>query len=334
MTELSAWHARHMESVLAADLPIVDAHHHMWHRPPERYQLDEILMDVSSGHNVRATVFVECSAMYRTEGAEHLRPVGETEYVNGAAAASASGIYGPVRLCAGISGFADLRRGAGVREVLEAHIRAGGDRFRGIRQQAQFDPVLGSLAKRPTQKGLLLDPRFQEGFAELAPLGLIYEVWVFFTQLDDVAALAVRFPETVIVLNHLGGPIAVGPYAGDKPANFRAWRAGMEKLAKLSNVRVKLGGLGMVAYGFDFHLRETPPDSETLATAWAPHVETCISLFGADRCMFESNFPVDAQSCSYAALWNAFKRLTRNAGPAERSALFSATAARTYGLTI
>jgi len=334
MTELRDWHARHVEAPLDADLPIVDAHHHMWDRPPQRYQLDEILMDVRSGHNIRATVFVECTAMYRAEGPEHLRPVGETEYVNGVAAASASGLYGPVRLCAGITGYADLKRGAQVREVLEAHIRAGGDRFRGIRQQAQFDPVLGGMAKAPTQKGLLLDPRFREGFAELAPLGLVYEAWVFFTQLDEVAQLAAAFPESVIVLNHLGGPIAVGPYANDKPTNFRIWRAGMEKLAKLRNVHVKLGGLGMVSYGFDFHLGDAPPDSETLAEAWAPHVETCISLFGADRCMFESNFPVDAQSCSYGVLWNAFKRLTRGASSAERSALFSDTAAQVYRLTI
>ncbi len=176
MAALNLWHETYTEAALEPELPVIDAHHHMWDRPPERYGLDELRADLGSGHNIRASVFVECAAMFRADGPDALKPVGETEYVNGAAAASASGIYGPARLCAGIVGYADLTEGEAVRPVLEAHIRAGGGRFRGIRQQAQYDPVLGSLARRTPPPGLLQNPAFRAGFAVLARLGLSFDV--------------------------------------------------------------------------------------------------------------------------------------------------------------
>jgi predicted TIM-barrel fold metal-dependent hydrolase len=330
--DLRLWHARHAETILEPDLPVIDAHHHMWDRPPDRYQLDEILRDLNTGHCIDATCFAQCTAMYRTDGPEHLKPIGETEYVNGVAAASASGIYGPARICAAISGYADLRLGARVSEVLEGHMRAGGGRFRGIRQQAQFDPVLGSLAKRPVPQGLLGDAAFREGYARLADFELLFEAWVFFTQLSEVADLAARFPSIPIVLNHLGGPIAIGPYAESRQEHFRRWHEGMTDLARRPNVFVKLGGLGMKIAGFGFEARETPPSSLELAAAWRPHIETTIGLFGVERCMFESNFPMDATSASYPVLWNAFKRLTAGAARAEREALFSRVAATVYRL--
>jgi len=214
--------------------------------------------------------------------------------------------------------------------VLAAHVKAGGGRFRGIRQQAQSHHLLGSLAKRPTPDGLLSDPAFRRGLEALGRLGLVFDAVVFFTQLGDLATAARGAPEARIVLNHLGWPMA-GP-SGDRRETFRLWRAGMKELATCSNVSVKLGGLGMTAFGFGFEHRPVPPGSQELAETWSPFVETAIALFGPDRCMFESNFPVDGQSCGYGSLWNAFKRMTALMPQGERTSLFSDTARRVYGL--
>jgi predicted TIM-barrel fold metal-dependent hydrolase len=334
MAELRAWHARYAEAALEPDLPIVDAHHHMWDRPPEHYGLYELLEEFGGGHTVAASVFVECTAMFKADGPEMLRPVGETEYVNGVAAMSASGLYGSTRVCAGIVGYADLRLGVAVRELLEAHIRAGGGRFRGVRQQAQHDPVLGSMARRTPPQGLLFDPDFRAGFAQLHPLGLSFDAYLYSTQLAELADLARAFPDTAIVLDHVGTPLGVGPYADRREAVYREWSSDMRALAQCPNVTVKVGGLGMAHFGFGFETRETPPSSEDLSTAWRPYVGLCLEAFGPDRCMFESNFPVDKQSCSYTVLWNAFKRLAADLSPDEKAAVFSGTATRVYDLRI
>jgi L-fuconolactonase len=333
MAELEIWQAGSPEEVIEPDLPIVDAHHHFWLRPPEAYQLPEILADVTSGHNVRATVFMQNTAMYRADGPEAFRPVGETEYINGAAAMSASGMFGDVRLCAGIVGYADLRLGDAIAPVLEAHIRAGGGRFKGIRQQAQQDPHIGHLSKAAPPRDLLLDPDFRRGLAHLAPLGLRFDAWVYFTQLGDVADLADAFPETPIILNHIGAPLGIGYYAERRADVFDQWSRGITALAERPNVTVKLGGLGMAAYGFDLANRDRPASSAELAECWRPYIEHCIAAFGAPRAMFESNFPVDKQACSYRTLWNAFKRIAINYSATEKAQLFEGTAARVYGLS-
>jgi predicted TIM-barrel fold metal-dependent hydrolase len=245
---------------------------------------------------------------------------------------SASGTFGPRRACAGIVGYADLRLGTAVRSVLEAHQAAGGGRFKGIRQQAQWHEGIGGLARMTPPPGLLLDAAFREGFAELAPLGLRFDAWLYFTQLDELASLAQASPDTTIVLNHLGAPLGIGPYAGRRNEVFDLWSAGMRTLARDANVAVKLGGLGMPIYGFGFETRETPASSTELTEAWRPYVETCIEAFGPARCMFESNFPVDKESCSYRTLWNAFKRIAVAASEAEKDALFQGTARRVYDL--
>ncbi|MFV3126314.1 amidohydrolase family protein [Niveispirillum sp. KHB5.9] len=332
MAALDIWLGQYQEEVIEPSLPIIDAHHHMWDRPPESYQLPELMADIGSGHDIRATVFVQCNAMYRADGPEALRCVGETEYVNGIAAASASGTYGPQRLCAGIVGHADLRLGPDVRAVLEAHIGAGGGRFRGIRQQAQHDPVLGSMSRVPPPPGLLHDADFRRGFAELAPLDLSFDAWIYFTQLSDLADLTRAFPETSIILNHIGAPLGIGPYAGRRQEVFRQWSDGLKVLARHANVAVKLGGMGLQSYGFGFHERAVPASSVELAAAWRPYVEICIDLFGPDRCLFESNFPVDKQACAYRTLWNAFKRIAAGCTAAEKTALFAGNAARLYRL--
>lgn len=312
-------------------MAIVDAHHHLWDRPGQRYLLDDLLRDTNTGHDIRATVFVQCRTMYRCDGPAAFQPLGETEFVNGIAAQSASGRYGPTRACAAIVGFADLTLGAAVAPVLEAHLRIAPERFRGIRCMTAFhvseDIALNSGKVR---KGLLMDPQFRRGFAELAPRGLSYDVWAFHTQLHEALDLARHFPDTSIVLNHVGGPLGLGPYEGRRDEVFAAWRPAIQALSACPNVTVKLGGLAMHFSGLRFHERPAPPSSTELAEAWRPYIETCIDAFGPGRCMFESNFSVDKGMTSYAVLWNAFKRLAAGGSPAEKEALFHGTASRVY----
>jgi predicted TIM-barrel fold metal-dependent hydrolase len=319
---------------LEPELPIFDAHHHLWDRPGWRYLLDELLADIrGSGHRIVGTAFMQCQAMYRSGGPPELRPVGETEFVNGVAAMAASGIYGETRACAAIIGHADLRLGERVKEVLEAHLAAGGGRFRGIRHITTWDAdssLVNPLSAGPP--GMLADEKFRAGFSCLAPLGLIFEAWLFHPQLPELADLADAFPDTTIVLNHCGGILGIGAYAGKRAEVFQQWSQSITELARRPNVRVKLGGLGMRINGFGFERGEDPPTSEHMAALWRPYIQTCIEAFGADRCLFESNFPVDKGSYSYGACWNAFKRLTQGANPSERDALFRMNAITLYRL--
>src|SRR6267154_4528356 len=324
------WLDQRREEIIEPDLPIVDPHHHLVDRPETgRYLLPELLADLSTGHNVTATVYLEWLSMYRADGPAELRPVGEIEFANGVAAMSASGAYGKPRLCAGIVGYADLALGAPVEKVLEAMIAAGGGRFRGIRFITATHPdqaAWGSLVNRPA--GLLLDQKVREGFARLAPLGLGFDAWIYHTQLGELVELARAFPETQIVLDHVGGAIGVGRYAGKRDEVFAEWSRRIRELAACPNLHIKLGGLGMRMFGFTHHTGELPPSSEELAAAWRPYIETCIAAFGPERAMFESNFPVDKGSCGYAALWNAFKRITAGYSAPEKATLFAGTATK------
>jgi len=262
-----------------------------------------------------------------------MRPVGETEFVAGIAAMSASGGYGTAKICAGIVGHVDLRQGRHAGDVLEAHIRAGGGRFRGIRHITAYDPdpTLMNPAYSPPP-GLMADKTFREGFACLAPLNLTFDAWLYHPQIGDVAALARAFPGTGICLNHIGGPLAIGSYAGKRAEVFAQWSAAIRDLAKCPNVVVKLGGMAMRINGWGFEEQAEPPSSEALAAAWKPYVDTCIEAFGANRCMFESNFPVDKGSYGYQAFWNACKILAKGASAAEKADLFCGTASRFYRL--
>jgi L-fuconolactonase len=328
------WLDRRREEIIEPELAIVDPHHHLVDRPETgRYLLPELLADTGSGHNVTATVYLEWLSMYRAEGPAELRPIGEIAFANGVAAMTASGTYGKTRVCAGIVGHADLTLGAPVEKVLQAMIEAGGGRFRGIRFITASHPdqaAWGSAIIRP--EGLLTDPRVREGFARLAPLGLSFDAWMYHTQLGELVDLACAFPQTQIVLDHVGGPIGLGPYAGRRDEVFAAWSGEIRELAACSNVHVKLGGLGMRMFGFTHHMSESPPSSEELAAAWRPYIETCIAAFGLERAMFESNFPVDKVRCGYAALWNAFKRIAAGCSAAEKAALFAGTATKFYRL--
>jgi predicted TIM-barrel fold metal-dependent hydrolase len=331
------WLAQTVETPLEPDLPICDPHHHLWDRQPgrvaPRYLLDEILDDVGAGHNIVSTVFIECGAMFKPDGPEALRAVGETEFVNGVAAMSASGLYGKTRVAAGIIGTADLRRGDAVADVLDAQIAAGGGRFRGIRRAGAWDaaPTVPSHRTQPGP-GLFLRDDFRAGFAQLAPRRLTFEAWCYHRQISDVTGLARAFPATTIILNHFGGPLGVGPYAGRADEVYAQWRTSIGELATCPNVVVKLGGINMEMNGFGWHERSRPPGSQELAEATRRYYELTIEKFGADRCMFESNFPVDKASCSYTVLWNSFKRLTSKYSVAEKAALFHDTATRVYRL--
>ena len=322
------------ETILEPALPIIDPHHHLYDRPNMRYMFQELLADTQAGHNIRATVYIETTAMARASGPDRLKPVGETEFVNGVAAMSASGGYGDVRLCSGIVGHADLTLGSSVADVLAAHVAAGGGRFRGIRQAAYWDDdeTILAFVKRRAPKHLLAEPNFREGFAELRGAELSFDALIWHTQIAELVDLARAFPDTSIILNHMASPLGVGRHAGRRHEVFNAWSRDLTELASCGNVTVKLGGLGMTLAGFDFHQRPGGGNSDELAAAWAPYVDTCIQAFGPARCMFESNFPVDRASCSYVAVWNSFKKLSRPYSAQERADLFHDTAARAYHL--
>ncbi|HUG36333.1 MAG TPA: amidohydrolase family protein [Candidatus Limnocylindrales bacterium] len=329
-----AWLAKApAEPILEPDLPVIDTHHHLWVRPDHYYLLEDFLADVRTGHNVVATVFIECHSMYRAGGPEEMRPVGESEFVAGQAAMSASGQFGATRVAAGIVGFADLTLGDRVEPVLEAHVRASGGRFRGVRHSAAWDAsdVIGNSATAPGPH-VLMGSAFRQGLARLTGLGFAFDAWAFHPQHADIVDLARAFPNATIIVGHVGGPLGYGPYTGKRDEVYATWKAGVVDLARCPNVVMKLGGMMMRLAAYDYGTRPAPPSSAELADYWRPYIEPCIELFGADRCMFESNFPVDKMGIGWAPLWNAFKRIAARASAAEKLALFSGTARRAYRL--
>ena len=335
LSDNKPWLDLTVEPPLDPGLSICDPHHHLWDmragRVSQRYLLDELLADTRGGHTIESTIFIECGAMYRASGPEELRPVGESEFVNGIAAMSASGLYGPTRVAAGIVGTADLRLGDAVQAVLDAHLAAGGGRFRGIRHSAAWDADSALPGSRGNPgSGLLTRDDFRAGFKHLAPRQMTFEAWCYHPQIPEVTALARAFPDTTIILDHFGGPLGVGPYAGQVDAVYTQWRTSITELATCPNVVAKLGGINMEINGFGWHDRAQPPSSDELAQATRHYYEFTIDKFGVDRCMFESNFPVDKVSCGYTVLWNSFKRLTSSYSAADKAKLFHDTAARIY----
>ena len=331
------WLALTQEPTLEPELPICDPHHHFWDRrlqslPYQRYLLDELHADIYSGHNVRSTVFLEARSMYRPDGPVAMRPVGEVEFVQGLAAASASGIYGPSRAAAAIIGHADLKLGAHVAPVLAALQAASPNRFRGIRHNVTWspDPAVGNRES----EGILAHAIFREGAKVLSRKGLSLDVMIAFPQMPEVADFARAVPELPIILNHIGALNRVGLYANREDEVRAAWRAGIAAVAACPNITLKLGGMGMPRMGFDWHTRAVPIGSEELAEAMAPWMQYCIEHFGPERCMFESNFPPDKVSFSYHVLYNAFKRLSRAYSPAERAAMFHDTAVKVYRIDV
>lgn len=349
---LRTWLAKTPEDAIDPEQPIIDPHHHLWDRRPravvpegtrahQRYLADDLIEDIrGGGHNVFDTVFIECGSMYRLND-DSKRATGETEFVQGVAAMAASGLYGEdVRCCGAIVGFTNLTKGvADVESVLRAHMAAGAN-FRGIRHAHgwhESPDIVNSHHSTRDISGLLVRDDFRAGFSILDKLSLSFDCWGFHTQLSEVADLANAFPDVTIILNHIGGPMAGGPYEGQRTTRvFDEWQAGIVPLAASPNIVVKLGGLGMPTYGFAHETLETPPNSAQLQEDWYPYFNVLINAFGPARCMFESNFPVDKVSCSYTSLWNAFKRISDQLGlsDTEKNDLFYGTAARAYRMSL
>ena len=320
------WLALAQEDVLAPEQPILDAHHHLWDRPEGRYRTEELMADTGTGHDVRASVYVQCRTGYRTDGPETVRPVGEVETV-------LAWTRGQDLFPAAIVAMADLQLGDGVRPVLDALAEAGRGRVKGIRNTTAWhvDPTVRSNTAAPPE-GLLRTDAFRDGARAVAARGLCLDVWAYQTQLHEVRALASAVPELTIIVDHCGGPLGVGPHDRHDPETFRAWRDALTPVAALPNTWIKIGGFGLGVFGWRYAGAARPPHSETLAADWRPWVDACLELFGPGRAMFESNFPVDKGQVGYRTLWNAFKRLAAPLSPDERDALFWRGAARAYGI--
>ena len=332
------WLAKRDEPIIEPSQQIIDSHHHLYERPGMRYLLDDYLKDTSTGHNVRASIFVQARAMLRADGPPELQSIGEVEFANGVAAMSASGLYGPIRVCAGIVGFADLMLGEAVRPVLERLIMAGGGlttaggRFCGIRQILTWDRDTSLLNMAyPTTETMIDASGFRAGFAQLAKHGLSFEVWAFSPQLPDIVRLARAFPRTQIVVNHCGGVVRIHGYQNQIDV-FEQWKQGITALSQCENVKIKLSGLGMRLSDFGFETLPQPPSSNDLATAWRPWILHCLESFGPRRCMWGSNFPVDKGSYAFKVGLNAFKTLMSSASSEEKNAIFWRTAQNHYGL--
>ena len=331
-TQRESWLALTVEEPLEPGLPICDPHHHFWDRDGDRYLVDQLTQDLGGGHNIAQTVFIECRSMYRAQGAQEMRSVGEVEFVQGLAAQSASGQYGPTAVAAGIVGNANLMLGAAVQPVLEALQAASGNRFRGIRFSCAWDASTDITPPGVNAPGMLSDARFREGFDCLQRMGLSFDALVYHTQLEELADLAAAFPDATIILNHIGRPLGIGPYAGRRDEVFADWQQGIAALAQQRNLVVKLGGFGNLISGYDWHQRPIPPTSLDVAETITPWLTYCIEQFGPDRCMFESNFPVDKASYAYTTAWNAFKLVAKDFSESEKSAMFQGTAVRAYRL--
>lgn len=324
MSRWNAWLALQPEIAIEPELPIVDAHHHLWDRGGHRYLVPEFAAE-AGGHRVEASVYVECLSNYDESATPALRPVGETAFV-------ASLPEWGARIAAGIVAAADLSLGEGVSHVLDAHERAGGAAFKGVRYVTAFDSSPDVRGMYPTRLGMLRERAVQRGAAMLADRGHTLDVWLYFHQLDDVVELAIACPGLVIVVDHCGGPIGIGPYAANRAEVFLQWREAIAAVSRCPNVVMKFGGLAMTLAGFGWRSQSTPPDSRALEAAWRPYFQECIERFGPQRCMFESNFPVDRTGCTYVGLWNAFKKLSSGLDAESRAALFGGTARRVYRL--
>ncbi len=316
-----------IESVIDPDAPIIDPHHHLWPSGGSLpYGLDELLADLGSGHNVVDTVFVECGAAYRPVGDPLFAPVGETVFVTAEAERS------PRQVMGGIVAHADLTD-TRLDDVLDAHVEASNGRLRGIRHT-------GSHAIHPealmipggAPAGLYADPAFRAGVAKLGERRLTYDTWHYHYQNRDYLELARAVPSTSMVLDHFGTPLGVGPYESQREEIFEKWTGDIAAIATCPNVVAKIGGLAMPDNGFGWHTAERPPTSDEFVAAQQRYYLHTIEQFGPQRCMFESNFPVDRFSLSYRVVWNAFKMMVAEFSADERDAMLRGTAARTYRL--
>jgi predicted TIM-barrel fold metal-dependent hydrolase len=327
-----SWLASATETAIEPELEIVDAHHHLWPTSSRygRYDLDDLLIDTGAGHNIVQTVFIDCGAEYLSDGPRHLRPVGETRFVAERADRSERE---PGASIAAIVSHADLTLGEAVGDVLDHHVELAGGRFRGVRHSgARDDDPAVPTSRQVPPADLYRQADFQSGATTLAGRGLSFEAWQYHPQLPMVVDLARAVPELTIVVNHIGGPIGVGRYATERERVLSEVRAGLAELARLDNVVLKVGGIGMTRFGARWHADPAPPTSDQLLDLWGDTLRWCIDAFGPSRCLFESNYPVDGETASYVALWNAFKKVSAGYEAHERADLFAGTARRVYRL--
>ena len=325
------WLAQVNEKIIDPGRSIVDPHHHFFasRRSFQAYDLASLRADTSS-HSVHTTVYLQCGEGHLKDGPKPLRPVGETQMVDAIAAQAKKEPH--LTQIGAMVGTAELRLGSAVREVLEAHQNASG-LFKGIRQAAAWDASDAGLLYGDVQNAALYrDTAFREGFAVLADMGLSFDAWHYHPQTPYLTELAREFPDVVIVLDHFGTPIGVGPYAGKRKEIFTQWANDLAELATCPNVFIKLGGLAMPWTGFGFETHAMPPTSDEIVALQAPYYDHAIEVFGPERAMFESNFPVDKLSVSYRVLWNAFKKMAQQYSESEQDALFQQTAKQVYRL--
>ena len=329
------WLAQVQEAAIEPERPIVDPHHHFFESfgpggPFPNYALEDLWADTAS-HNVEQTVYVQCGEHYRTTGPDAYRPVGETEWVDAIARRARADGPGRTRV-GGMVGTARLLDGEAVRGVLEAHLAAS-PLFRGIRDIAAWGEGEGVHKGSSSDDPYLYEnAKFREGFAQLAPLGLSFDGYHYHTQLPSLVSLARAFPETQIICDHLGTPLGIGPFAGQRQPIFEQWRKDVAELGRCENVSMKLGGMLMPWNGWGWDEALAPPTSDEFVAEQGDYYHHAIDAFGPERCMFESNFPVDKASLSYGVLWNAFKKIAARYSEAERESLLRGTAMRVYRL--
>jgi len=329
------WLNQHIEDPILPNFPIIDPHHHLWDVGFGRYYIEELLEDInSSGHNIEATVYIMSSSntkIYAKDGLKEFKPLTEIEFATSEGKRADLIPDNKVKVNASIVGSVDLTFGSKLEPVLEKAINISEGRLKGIRMllASHSDPRISSGAVK-SDLGLMLHPNFIDGAKCIQNADLSLDFWIYHTQLNEMEKIARALPDLTIILNHVGGPIHLGEYEGKQAVTHREWRSAMIRLSRIPNINVKLGGLGMAVNGAKFHNDKIPPNSVQLSDVWKPWIYETIDMFGFDRCMFESNFPVDKGSCSYGALWNAFKILATDMSDDEKNKLFSKNAARIY----
>tara|TARA_B100000575_G_scaffold63414_1_gene48476 strand:- start:395 stop:1435 length:1041 start_codon:yes stop_codon:yes gene_type:complete len=336
------WLKKIREDVIDPEQRIIDPHHHLWPKTNEgsanvkrlrlyNYMLEDFWQDTSSGHNVTDSVYIECSEFFWNSEKEHLNPVGETEHIKGLAQLSQKN--STKTSISGIIGHANLLLGKDVNEVLERHIDIGGNLFKGIRHAGSWDPSdkINNSHHNPP-RDMYLMKEFGEGVKALRNKSLVFEAWQYHHQLTQVVHLARNNPDLVIVLDHFSGPLGVGSYATKKEEVYDNWKKDLKELSRCDNVIAKLGGLAMPVNGLGFETNPNPPTSNEFMSIQRQFYLTTIDFFGTERCMFESNFPVDKYSVSYHVLWNAFKNLVKDFSQTEKDHLFFKTASNVYNI--
>jgi predicted TIM-barrel fold metal-dependent hydrolase len=337
--EVEGWIDLVQEEILDPNIEIIDPHHHLWHGPEDhpgvkgsyRYLLEDLWKDTSSGHNIKKTVFIDCGQEYYQEGPEQFKPVGETEFVVEIAKQAQEDLS--QAQIAGIIGHANMMLGSSVKEVLELHLDKGEGLFRGIRHAGGWDKDerVKNAHSHPTPY-IYLEDKFQDGLRELSSLGMVFDTWHYHNQIKDLTKLANNIPELVIIHDHFGGPLGIGPYIGKREEIFEQWKEDIYELSRCKNVYAKLGGLAMPVNGWDWHKRDKPASSDEIVSEQGKYYLYTLECFGPERCMFESNFPVDKQSVAYHIIWNAYKKMVKDYSEKDKFNLFFGTAEKVYKL--